>query len=283
MLFAAAAAAEERGNTLVEPQLLVDCAAIAPGASFRGGVLYKIRPGWHIYWKNSGDSGAPTALSFALPDGFRVSELRWPTPHRFVQEGPIVDFGYIDSVLIWATITAPKDLQTGQNSGISVRTSWLVCSDRCLPGEANLTINLPVAAKSEPANAELFESFQRQLPIDINSTASPLRATFSGQMPPDQRRGEFSITLRWVDASGSDIEFCPDPEPALTVDDVRVTPTKRPDGISPQNGPIISFRATVLKGKSLSSPRLPAVVAYTDAKGVRHGVGLDIPLRPTAP
>ena len=36
------------------------------------GVLYRIEPGWHIYWKYSGDSGIPTKIEWQLPQGFRV-------------------------------------------------------------------------------------------------------------------------------------------------------------------------------------------------------------------
>src|ERR1700685_4419029 len=70
------------GKELVKPSLISDVSAIQPGQKFRVGILYKIEPGWHIYWKYSGDSGIPTKIEWQLPAGFTVGDLRWPLPIR---------------------------------------------------------------------------------------------------------------------------------------------------------------------------------------------------------
>ena len=36
-----------------------------PGETVMAGVLLKMPPGWHTYWKNPGDSGAPTKIGMA--------------------------------------------------------------------------------------------------------------------------------------------------------------------------------------------------------------------------
>ena len=45
------------------------------------GLRFALQPGWHIYWKNPGDSGAAPKFTFSA-DGGRVGELQWPYPAR---------------------------------------------------------------------------------------------------------------------------------------------------------------------------------------------------------
>ena len=42
------------------------------------GVLLEVEPGWHVYWMNPGDSGAPTTVSLTLPPGFTAGPVRFP-------------------------------------------------------------------------------------------------------------------------------------------------------------------------------------------------------------
>ncbi len=53
----------------------------------------KIKPGWHTYWRNPGDSGEPTRLAWVLPEGWSAGEIIWPVPER-QPIGPLVDYGY---------------------------------------------------------------------------------------------------------------------------------------------------------------------------------------------
>jgi len=49
---------------------VANVSAIAPGQPFMLGFKFTIAPGWHIYWKNPGDSGLPTEVKLNLPEGF---------------------------------------------------------------------------------------------------------------------------------------------------------------------------------------------------------------------
>ena len=59
---ATATAQQYNGKELVKATLIADVSSIQPGQKFRLGVLYRIEPGWHIYWKYPGDSGIPTKI-----------------------------------------------------------------------------------------------------------------------------------------------------------------------------------------------------------------------------
>ncbi len=41
------------------------------------------QPKWHSYWKNPGDSGLPTRLSWTLPTGVMAGDIAWPKPQKF--------------------------------------------------------------------------------------------------------------------------------------------------------------------------------------------------------
>src|ERR671912_2099998 len=78
---------------LVKAELLADVASVKPGEEFTLGVLLKIKPKWHIYWKYPGDAGLPTTVKWKLPDASAASpqpELRFPLPVRFDQPGDVV-------------------------------------------------------------------------------------------------------------------------------------------------------------------------------------------------
>src|SRR4051812_25492822 len=84
--------AAEPAEGLVAATLLCDRASIERGKPFDVGVLFKIKPGWHVYWKNPGDSGIATSVDFKLPDGFTVGELQFPVPERIDAPGGIVNY-----------------------------------------------------------------------------------------------------------------------------------------------------------------------------------------------
>src|SRR5689334_4883262 len=98
---------------LVDATLLADTAAVEPGRPFTVGVLLKIQPKWHVYWKNPGDSGIATTVDFAVPEGFTVGDLQFPVPQRLNLAGGLVSFGYEDEVMLLATVVPPNDLRTG--------------------------------------------------------------------------------------------------------------------------------------------------------------------------
>ena len=137
-----------------------------PGRSFHVALRQQIEAGWHTYWLNPGDSGLPTQIEWSLPGYFKAGPILWPQPER-IALGPVIDYGYYNDVLLPVDIDVPSTLSPGTNIVIAAHASWLVCSDTCIPEEANLSISVPVAAESEPDRdwAERFASARAQLPL----------------------------------------------------------------------------------------------------------------------
>ncbi|MFZ0917967.1 MAG: protein-disulfide reductase DsbD domain-containing protein [Candidatus Udaeobacter sp.] len=152
-----------QGKQLVRTELLADTNAIVPGKPFTVGLLLRMAPGWHTYWKFSGDAGLPTELKWKLPPGWKIGEVQWPIPLKTIDPGDIQTYGYVDEVLLTQEVTPPQKVE---NSTIKLVAdpSWLVCEKICIPGSATLELGLPVSASSQPANTELFARYRRLLP-----------------------------------------------------------------------------------------------------------------------
>ena len=88
-----AVSAPERDAHPVEARLVADATAVRPGQTFTIGVELKMKPGWHVYWKNPGDAGLPVSAELSGPEGFRFGEVQWPVPIEFVQPGDVVGYG----------------------------------------------------------------------------------------------------------------------------------------------------------------------------------------------
>src|ERR1700735_5089786 len=96
----------------VKAQLVSEVSAIAPGQSFWVALEFDIRDGWHTYWRNPGDSGQATKLSWQLPPGFKAGDIVWTTPHRF-EIPPLVNYGYAKHAVHLVKITPPGSLEVG--------------------------------------------------------------------------------------------------------------------------------------------------------------------------
>ncbi len=153
------------------PNLRLELAAavdtVQPGSSFD--VALKLTPGegWHVYWKNPGDVGLPTTLDWQLPEGLQGGELEFPAPTRFV-DGSFVSYGYDAPVLLLSTLTASGKLEPGGQLRAEARAAWTVCrEDRCIPGKADLSLELPVMAMQAISNeawSEQIDAARRSFP-----------------------------------------------------------------------------------------------------------------------
>ena len=152
-----------QGKELVREELLADTNAIVPGKPFTVGLLLKMAPGWHTYWKFSGDAGLPTELKWKLPPGWKTGEIQWPIPLKTIDPGDIETYGYENEVLLMQEITPPPNIDTSSVKLIA-EANWLVCEKICIPGSATLQLDLPVAPTSQPANTDVFARYRGLLP-----------------------------------------------------------------------------------------------------------------------
>ncbi len=151
-------------NVLV--QLISEVKNIQPGVPFWVALHFKIREGWHIYWRNPGDSGMAATIDWKLPNGFSAGDIVWPYPKRF-PIGPLVNFGYEDEVTLPIEVTPPANLATNNSVELIADTEWLVCQVDCIPESGTLNLTLPLTNTSAETNqkwADVFETTRQALP-----------------------------------------------------------------------------------------------------------------------
>jgi thiol:disulfide interchange protein len=128
---------------------------IAPGGTLQAGLVLTLEEHWHVYWINAGDSGEPPKITWTLPAGMTAGPMQFPIPSR-LPLGPLMDFGYEDTVAFPVQITAASTVKPGPIH-LDAMVNWLVCREVCIPGKAHLGLNLTVApganAPSPPVGA----------------------------------------------------------------------------------------------------------------------------------
>jgi thiol:disulfide interchange protein len=231
------------GKELVKAELLADTNAVVPGKSFTVGLLLRMVPGWHTYWKFPGDAGIPTELKWKLPPGWKVGEIQWPIPLKLSEPGDIQVYGYHDEVLLMQEITPPASIGDSTVK-LSADANWLVCEKICIPGNASVQVALPVSATGAPANTDFFARFRRLLPQDMPSSKT---------VNTNWRRAGadlfFTVTSETL-ANYSVADFFPLPEGDVVVGHPRV---------ESRSGTEVTFRIPIETG---DSPSINGLVVF---------------------
>ncbi len=148
-------------------QFMIPGQSLQPGTANHAGLYFKLEPGWHIYWKNAGDSGEPPSMKWTLPDGITASPIEFPAPKR-LPLGPLMDFGYENEVMFPFSINVAESMKHGPVT-LQTKASWLVCREVCIPGKAELEIKRDVgtvglvASTGEP-EASLWQRWSSAVP-----------------------------------------------------------------------------------------------------------------------
>src|SRR6266852_2224401 len=95
---AAAVASAWARNPQTQVRLLSGERVAARRGELRLGLQFRLAPGWHVYWKNSGDAGFAPILTVSAP-GLSGAALLWPAPHRFELPGDLEALGYAGEVV----------------------------------------------------------------------------------------------------------------------------------------------------------------------------------------
>jgi DsbC/DsbD-like thiol-disulfide interchange protein len=132
----------------LEAELVAQDAAAVPGSTIFVALRQKIQPGWHTYWRNPGDAGDSTKITWTLPAGWAAGDIVWPTPEQS-RVGPLLDYAYTGQVLLPTPISVPADAKPGSTVTIKAAAAFLVCEQICVPEDATLT-RIPSGARRWP-------------------------------------------------------------------------------------------------------------------------------------
>ncbi len=119
-------------------------------------VRFEIEHGWHMYWTNPGDSGAPPLAKLQAASGWTLLEPIFPRP-SILKSTSETNFIY-DTTWEWLL---PMAGPAGASApACSVEISWMVCKENCQIGRARLEF----AAATEPIPAAGDARLGRSLP-----------------------------------------------------------------------------------------------------------------------
>lgn len=137
---------------------------IVADETFTVGLRFKLEDGWHMYWRNPGESGGPPVITWTLPEGFEVVRTFWPTPERITVAG-LVNYVYEHEATILVQIRAPESYVAGTPVPVQADIEYLVCKDVCLPARDRVEGELPGSAVWQNL-VNLRKSFPNLSPVD---------------------------------------------------------------------------------------------------------------------
>jgi thiol:disulfide interchange protein/DsbC/DsbD-like thiol-disulfide interchange protein len=150
----------------VTARLVTEHNPVAPGGTADLALVLDIRPGWHTYWENPGDSGEPPHIVWHLLPGLSAGPIRWPHPD-LIRVGPLASYGYTGRATHLVSLRIPQDWPAGRPLKLTADASWLVCADHCVPESAALELTIQTAAHAgppDPAVEGIFAAARARLP-----------------------------------------------------------------------------------------------------------------------
>jgi thiol:disulfide interchange protein len=174
---------------------------VEPGKPLWLGLQIAHQPQWHTYWKNPGDSGLPTQLTWTLPAGIEAGEIQWPLPKK-IPVGPLANYGYEGTVLLPVPLKVTPAFKppVSGDAEIQLKASWLVCHKECIPEEGSFTLRLPTRS-STALNAAAFQAAWDAAPQALRSKA---------QVEVRGQRLEISVPGLPAAVRGKNLEFFPE-------------------------------------------------------------------------
>jgi len=153
--------AQDGDRARVRASLVSDVTQVGVGTPFTAGVKIELDDGWHVYWKNAGDTGLATELVPEV-EGASFGPLQWPAPAIFRSpDGFLTSYGYAEEVLLFSVVTPDASTAAGTDLQLNTTANLLVCKVDCIPADLELTLSLPVG-QSPVADEALRPLFARE-------------------------------------------------------------------------------------------------------------------------
>tara|TARA_B100000959_G_scaffold286831_1_gene367537 strand:- start:3171 stop:3989 length:819 start_codon:yes stop_codon:yes gene_type:complete len=155
-------------NTHATVTVRTDVGWVGPSQSFNILVIITPDDGWHVYWKDSGASGAPTECAVTAPAGYKVGKPIFPRPTVF-EEKEGATYGYDKQVAIFIPVTSPEHIHSNEAT-FEVNTFWLACKKICVIGEQEnkLTLSANQTTVGPPHRDMQLVRWKKLLPKNIS-------------------------------------------------------------------------------------------------------------------
>lgn len=183
----------------VTVQAFADREAIVPGETFHLAVSLKMDKKWHIYWRGPGNTGLPTTINWTVPDGYEAGRTLFPIPEAKYNK-TLKETSYIhqDTAVFLTPIRVPASAKMDGQVELKAEVSWLACKRNCIPGDAEVSLSLPVVSagtEPKPANEKLFEEARDALPTS-GQDAKRIKLSGSAGQKTVKPGDKFTATLK---------------------------------------------------------------------------------------
>ena len=225
--------------------LISEADSFKPGQPLRVALRLKIAPGWHTYWQNPGDAGAPPTIDIT---GAAAGPITYPTPMH-EQDGPFTSFVYLNDVTLPVTVSPPANASSPLH--LQAHATWLVCEKICVPEEASFTLDLPAGTGAPGMDAAAFRDAD---------AASPRTSPFPARIAADG-------TLRLEAPGVSPVSLYVYPDEAGVIDQTAPQPFHTDAGG-------LTVHVKPLSKASLTKP-FAGVITLTDQAGRTEALHFD--------
>ncbi|MDZ7631112.1 MAG: protein-disulfide reductase DsbD family protein [Gemmatimonadaceae bacterium] len=103
-------------------------------------VTLHVDPGWHVSWRNPGETGLPTRLSWSLPAGVRAIGETWPVP--VISHTPVGATHTLEGSVPWL-VRLGVDSASAVDRLIGLTVRYGVCREVCIPEQLTVQGVLP--------------------------------------------------------------------------------------------------------------------------------------------
>jgi hypothetical protein len=138
------------------------------------------------YWRDPGDAGAAPTFDFAGSGNLASAEPLFPLPSRFEEAGASA-IGYKGEVVFPLRLTA-KD--PARPIALAVVLDYAVCAKICIPGHAELRLELPPQGEADPG----FAAFLARVPRELDAQAAEAFAS-AARLPDEGGRPQWLLRL----------------------------------------------------------------------------------------
>jgi len=150
-------------------------------------VRLAVDEGWHVSWRNPGETGLPTRLTWNLPAGVRLRRERWPVP--VVTRTDVGITHTLEGEVPWL-VEFELDTPAPADRLLSVTVRYGICRDVCIPEQQVVQGVLPGSGARAAALVRVPEALAQRLAVD----AAPVSARVMGtvlcldRLPPGVTR-----------------------------------------------------------------------------------------------
>lgn len=156
-------------STHIQPKLMAESAAPAPGSTTTLALAMAPDKGWHGYWANGGDAGFGLSVEWNTPDGVTIAPFRYPVPDALILFG-MMNHVYEHPYALLADVRVDRSVAPGTDLTLSGVANWLACTDKvCVPERAVISVALKAGdGRVDAASRTQFDGWRALLPQPLD-------------------------------------------------------------------------------------------------------------------